>query len=323
LIVFIICRFYSSAYFLYFTAIIEGQKQLSYPKIYRRSIIPLIFLYIIIPGLIFTNIYPQDAKNKGIKGVYRLINEIRDGFEICIVDGPLVRQKIYPEFLYGGNGQRYLFNPKHEIWIDNSISVEEYRYTVAHELNERHLMASLGYTYSDAHDSSLKLERKMRLADLEIATMHETELPKVAPCDCDGIKEIPELLDSIKLRGIYLQLYSIRNGISIWIVNGSNVRRDIFPDFGFSGNDLAYYFIPKNEIWIDAQISCEETEYSILCETTERRYIESGKDYDFAYEKGLIEEVKFRNEKRKEALNKPAIIIPKQLDREKGTGTEK
>jgi hypothetical protein len=289
----------------------------------RRSIYPIILIYFLIQGSVFSSIYPQKLQNKEIKGVYRLINEVKDGFEICIVDGPLVRQKIYPEFLYGGNEQRYLFNPKHEIWIDNSISVEEYRYSVAHELNERHLMATLGYTYSDAHDSSLRFERKMRLADLETANIHEGELPKVAPFDCDKIEEIPELGDSIKLKGIYLQLYSVRQGIFIWIVNGSNIRRDIYPDFGFSGNDLAYYFIPKNEIWIDAQISCEETEYSILCETTERKYLNSGQGYDNAYEKGLSEEMKFRDEKRKEALNKPAVIIPKKPDREKGTSTEK
>jgi hypothetical protein len=294
-----------------------------YPKKSRGSKSQFILIYLIISSLVFTNIDAQILKNKEIKGVYRIINEIKDGFEICIVDGPLVRQKIYPEFVYGGNEQRYLFNPKHEIWIDNSISVEEYRYTVAHELNERHLMGSFGYTYSDAHDSSLRLERKMRLADEETAKKHEAELPKVTSCDCDSIKEIPELGDSIKLKGIYLQLYSIRNGISIWIVNGSNVRRDIFPDFGFSGNDLAYYFIPKNEIWIDAQISCEETEYSINCELNERQFMVTGDEYDIAYEKGLREEMKFRNEKREEALNKPSVIVPKQLDREKGTGTKK
>jgi hypothetical protein len=291
--------------------------------IYRRRIYPIILICIFLPGLVFSDIYPQKTNHKEIKGGYRLINEIKDGFEICIVDGPLVRQKIYPEFLYGGNEQRYLFNPKYEIWVDNSISVEEYKYTVAHELNERHLMAALGYSYSAAHDSSLRLERKMRLSDLESAINHEAELPKVAPCDCDKIKEIPELGDSIKLKGIYLQLYSVRQGIAIWIVDGANVRRDVYPDFGFSGNDLAYYFIPKNEIWIDAQISCEETEFSILCELNERNYMASGEDYDHAYEKGLSEEMKFRNEKRKEALNKPAVIIPKQPDREIGTGTEK
>src|ERR1035437_6518149 len=291
--------------------------------IYRRRIYPIILICIFLPGLVFSDIYPQKTNHKEIKGVYRLINEIKDGFEIYIVNGPLVRQKIYPEFLYGGNEQRYLFNPKHEIWIDNSISVEEYRYTVAHELNERHLMAAFGYTYSDAHDSSLRLERKMRLADLENANNHEEELPKVAPCDCDKIKEIPELGDSIKLTNIYLQLYSVRQGIAIWIVNGSNVRRDIYPDFGFSGNDLAYYFIPKNEIWIDAQISCEETEFSILCELSERNYIGSGDDYDHGYEKALIEEGKVRNQKYKEAAKKPSIIIMNMKERDIGTGDEK
>ena len=291
--------------------------------IYRRSKYPFILIYILILGSVFSNIYPQKIQNKEIRGVYRLVNEIKDGFEICIVDGPLIRQKIYPEFLYGGNEQRYLFNPKHEIWIDNSISVEEYRYTVAHELNERHLMASFGYTYAKAHDSSLSVEREMRLADLVTITKHEAELPRVASCDCDRRKELSDLGDSVKLKNIYLQLYSVRDGISIWVVNGSNVRRDIYPDFGFSGNDLAYYFIPKNEIWIDAQISCEETEFSILCEMSERNYMVSGEDYDHAYEKAISEEMKYRDKKRKEALNKAAVIIPKQPDRETGTGTEK
>jgi hypothetical protein len=278
----------------------------------------LILVFFIICNLPLSNLSAQVKTTKEVKGIYRVLNEVRDGFEICIVDGPLVRMKIYPEFVYGGNEQRYLFNPKREIWIDNSISVEEYRYTVAHELNERHLMAAFGFTYADAHDSSLKLERKMRLSDLGEAIKHESGLQKVAPCDCDSIKEIPELKDSIKLKGIYLQLYSVRQGISIWVVNGSNIRRDIYPDFGFSGNDLAYYFIPKNEIWIDAQISCEETEFSINCEMNERKFIASGVDYDVAYEKALKEESKIRSQRYKEASIKPPIIIPKVKERDKG-----
>ena len=169
------------------------------PKIYWGRVYPIILIHFVIAGLFYSNIYAQETKYKRVKGVYRIINEVREDFAICIVDGPLVRMKIYPEFLYGGNDQRYLFNPKHEIWIDNSISVEEYRYTVAHELNERHLMASSGYTYSAAHDSSLRLERQMRLSDLNAAKTHEAEIPKVAPYDCDSIREIPELTDSIKL----------------------------------------------------------------------------------------------------------------------------
>jgi hypothetical protein len=281
----------------------------------RNRILLLLFILI---SLINCTI--AQNKVKGISGVYRLINEVRDGFEICIVDGPIVRQKIYPEFLYGGNEQRYLFNPKGEIWIDNSISVEEYKYTVAHELNERHLMAEFGYTYSDAHDSSLRIERMMRLSDLALSKKHEIDLPKVSPYDCDGIKEIPGLTDSIKLNNVYLQLYAVKDGIYIWVVNGAIIRRDIYPDFGLSGNDFSYHFIPKNEIWIDAQISCEETEFSIICELTERKYMSEGKGYDFAYEKALEKEIKFRESKFREAGKKHPVIIPKVLERDKGTG---
>jgi hypothetical protein len=270
-------------------------------------------------------IYPgfAQSKSKEIGGVYRLINEKIDGYQICIIDGPLVRQKIYDEFLYGGNEQRYLFIPKKEIWIDNSISVAEYKYTVAHELNERHLMAVFSFTYADAHDSSLRLERQMRLSDEKISLKHESELPLVSPYDCDRIKEIPDLGDSIKLRNIYLQQYSKQEGITIWIVDGASVRRDIYPDFGLSGNDLAYYFIPKKEIWIDAQISCEETEFSIICELRERDYMLEGDNYDSAYDKALLIENKIRDKKYDEVWNKPLIKLLKENERDRGTGNEK
>ena len=62
-----------------------------------------------------------------------------------------------------------------------------------------------------------------------------------------------------------------REGISIWIVDGYLVRKNIYPDFGFSGNDLSCHFIPQKEIWIDGQVTCEETEYSIANELMERK----------------------------------------------------
>jgi hypothetical protein len=278
-------------------------------------LIPLLFLTIIINYSSFAQLRKGE-----INGVYRLVNEIREDYEICIVNGPLIRDKIYPEFLYGGNDQRYLFVPKREIWIDNSISVEEYKYTVAHELNERHLMALYGYTYPDAHDSSLRLELHLRKADLQTVQSHESELKKVSPYDCDGIKEIAELGDSIKLKNIYLQQYSKRGDISVWIVNGAAVRVGIYPDFGFSGNDRAYYFIPKNEIWIDGQVSCEETELSIAFELKERDYLTKGEDYDHAYIKALKEETKVRSQKYSEIRKKPPIKVLKETERDKGTG---
>ena len=79
--------------------------------------------------------------NKKVEGVYRYYMGKEQNYDIWIVDGNKVRLKIFSSFLYGGNEQRYPFNPKGEIWIDNAISCEEYFLTLAHELNERHLMA--------------------------------------------------------------------------------------------------------------------------------------------------------------------------------------
>jgi len=265
------------------------------------------------------------AQKKSIKvnRVYRLLNEQKDGYAIWIVDGATVRQSVYHEFLYGGNEQRYLFVPKGEIWIDNAISVEEYSYTLAHELNERKLMAKLGYTYTVAHDSSLQLEYKMRKMNSKLSRSHEKALAKVSPTDCDGIKELHDIADSVELKNIYLQELPLRDSIHIWVVDGSAVRKQLFPDFGFSGNDLAYKFIPNKEIWIDAQISCEETEFSIQCELEERWRLSKGQTYDDAYENALMQTVEARKAKKNEAAKKAAVNVPKVLDRENGTGNEK
>jgi hypothetical protein len=102
------------------------------------------------------------SSNKKVDGVYRYYMGKVQNYDIWIVDGNQVRLKIFSSFLYGGNEQRYPFNPKGEIWIDNAISCEEYYLTLAHELNERHLMAKFGWKYITAHDSSLYLEQTIR-----------------------------------------------------------------------------------------------------------------------------------------------------------------
>ncbi len=223
------------------------------------------------------------CNDKRVGGVYRYYNGKKGKFDIWIVDGSRIRLSIYSSFLYGGNEQRYPFNPKGEIWIDNAISCEEYFLTLAHELNERHLMAKFGWTYIEAHDSSLALEQVIRRSNEEICRAHEASLKKVAVTDYENIKEIKTLPDSIKLQNIYRVPADTVDGMAVWIVDGYMVRKDIYPDFGFSGNDLAYHFIPPREIWIDGQVSCEETEYSIQQEMTERKELAAGRSYDDAY----------------------------------------
>ena len=115
------------------------------------------YFLIFIPLFIFHCRQPSE-----VKGVYRYYWGDKNGYKIWIVDGYKVRHKIFDEFLYGGNEQRYPFNPKGEIWIDNAVSCEEFEMTLAHEMNERHLMAKFGWKYVDALDSSLAIEVEMR-----------------------------------------------------------------------------------------------------------------------------------------------------------------
>jgi hypothetical protein len=256
---------------------------------------------------------------KKVGGVYRYYIGKKDNYDIWIVDGNQVRLKIFSSFLYGGNEQRYPFNPKGEIWIDNAISCEEYYLTLAHELNERHLMAKFGWTYIASHDSSLSIEQKIRHSNEEICRAHEAALNKVPVTDYNNIKEIKSIPDSIYLQNIYRVPVATLDGISIWIVDGYMIRKNLYPDFGFSGNDLSYHFIPKNEIWIDGQVSCEETEYSIATEMMERKGIETGKSYDDAYSDAIDMTLLKRQSMEKLAASHFKLGIPDSLTHYAGT----
>jgi hypothetical protein len=275
-------------------------------KHYRIYTLPMKKLFAFLIILMIT----ASCGNKKVGDVYRYYMGTENNYKIWIVDGNQVRLKIFSSFLYGGNEQRYPFNPKGEIWIDNAISCEEYFLTLAHELNERHLMAKFGWKYITAHDSSLSLEQTIRHSNLTVSMAHEASLGKVSPTDYGNIKEIRGIPDSIQIQNIYRLLVGVRDGIAIWIVDGYMVRKNVYPDFGFSGNDLSYHFIPPKEIWIDGQVSCEETEYSIATELKERELIEKGKSYDDAYSDAIDITLTLRQEMVKLAKSHLRITIP-------------
>ena len=255
----------------------------------------------VIGNEVISLIFISCTGNKKVDGVYRYYIGKVQNYDIWIVDGNQVRLKIFSSFLYGGNEQRYPFNPKGEIWIDNAISCEEYYLTLAHELNERHLMAKFRWRYITAHDSSLSLEQTIMVTDY------------------DNIKEIKSLPDSIQVQNIYRVPLGTREGITIWIVDGYLVRKNIYPDFGFSGNDLSYHFIPPKEIWIDGQVTCDETEYSIATELKERKLMAGGKSYDDAYSDAIDITLKLREDMLKLAKSHCRIAIPDSITMYAGT----
>lgn len=266
------------------------------------------YIFFIISILFSINLYCSDSTNPA--NIYRVNLGKVDNYTIYVVDGPYIRKNIFGEFVYGGNPARYPFIPEGEIWIDNSISSTEYKYTLLHELNECGLMYRYNMNYYDAHDSSLALEVFLRNEDAAISEFHEKNLSYVYPIDFDSTKEIAGIPDSIKLSNIYIYKLQIFDTLSIWIVDGSCIRKNIYPDFAFSGNSKAYKFIPEGEIWIDGSVSCEEIKYSALLEKYEEMLISKGFEYDNAYTAALEEITKIRKLDEIDTAKKPFMILP-------------
>lgn len=282
-----------------------------------------LFTYVLLVFAVITVSCSQKQNNEqNLNNVYRFYCGERKGFKVWIVDGALVREKIFNEFIFGGNDERYPFVPEGEIWIDNSVSVKEFETTLEHEINERNLMAKYGMTYYDAHDSSLSIELTMRNNYKLISEKHESSLPLVSPIDYDSTQEIESLPEKIRLQNVYKKPVGERNGLTVWVVDGYNVRRDIYPDFGFSGNGYAYKFIPENEIWIDGEISCEEMEYSIALELKEYELMSKGMYYDEAF----LNAIKITDSLRKSSYSinsSKGLKIPSIFFRDTGTAKEK
>ena len=75
----------------------------------------------------------------------------------------------------------------------------------------------------------------------------------------------------------------LRNGLSIWIVNGRLVRSTFDIDFTEGGHDYIYEFVPENEVWIDDAIVEPERGYVLLHELHERNRMAKGGPYGKAH----------------------------------------
>jgi hypothetical protein len=81
---------------------------------------------------------------------------------VFLVDGDAIRLDHAPDFVAGGNGYRYGFVPKDEIWIDDRITPDQRAFTIVHEFIETMLMER-GEDYGTAHTHANEVERALRL----------------------------------------------------------------------------------------------------------------------------------------------------------------
>ena len=92
------------------------------------------------------------------------------GLKIALVDGTYVRNHYASDFSQGGNGFRYRFVPRKEIWLDVDINQAERAFIAFHECQEVERMR-MGYGYSRAHDQAKLLEDGFRHHELKDITM--------------------------------------------------------------------------------------------------------------------------------------------------------
>lgn len=195
--------------------------------------------------------------------LYKRIN----GLKVYIVDGEFIRNEKDIEFTNFGQHYRHNYIPKNEIWLDESTQQgeDEYKYFVQHALIEQSLM-SRGFNYHKASDMADKVESASRKRDLDDRPIHKKKLGKIGK-------------------------------LNIWLVEGEQVRDKKDVEFTEGGHDLAYRYIPKDQIWIDDSLKAQERPPIILHETYERSRMAQGEGYEEAHAEASKVEKKARKKK--------------------------
>ena len=191
----------------------------------------------------------------------------RGKFQIWIVDGNYIRTNVDEEFTNYGQHYRFKFIPKNELWIDKEYGKDdESEFYIDVMLNLNRFM-SQGLSHKEAVRRVNIIERKER---------RKSEFFK------KNIGKINKKEEKVEIvRKKLIKKYSKK--IKVWIVNGELVRDLFFLDFTEGGHDKAYHFIPKNEIWIDDDVSLTERKFVFLHELHERTLMNKGEGYVFAH----------------------------------------
>ncbi|NCO18342.1 hypothetical protein COT60_00165 [Candidatus Pacearchaeota archaeon CG09_land_8_20_14_0_10_30_9] len=219
--------------------------------------------------------------------------------KIWVVNGNYIRNNLDVEFTNCGEHYVFPFIPKDELWLDEEFGTKDEKHYIDYLLTEYSLM-SKGVSYDNA------------LIKADLIQKREIQKEK-------GFKQLKKLKEKEnyklieKIHKKLLKTYS--DHLKVWIIDGKIVREIYFIDFVEGGHDKVYSFVPKNEIWIDDDISQKERKLILLHEAHERYLMSKGFTYRDAHASSSRIEHKYRTNKigldealKKEILNNDKLI---------------
>ncbi len=196
---------------------------------------------------------------------------------VWVVDGQSVRTRLNNEFTNAGQHYRFDMIPTNEFWLDKEYTPGEEQFYIHHLIVEWRMMRRrVPYEKALAYaDRSERAERRRSSVMKRFRSQRIT----------------PQVMKNIHKK----KLLSFSNGLVVWLVRGELVRDFCYNDFTEGGHDHVYKFVPKNEVWIDDDLSVEERMFVLLHEVHERRLMADGMDYHHAHRSASRVEVHARH----------------------------
>jgi hypothetical protein len=95
---------------------------------------------------------------------------------------------------------------------------------------------------------------------------------------------------------VHIQNIGEYDGLSVWLVDGEKIRKDIDENFVQYDHHARFRFIPSDEIWIDQETNADERNYFIENILRERKFMSEGMTLEEAVEKADKQEARERRE---------------------------
>lgn len=162
---------------------------------------------------------------------------------------------------------------ENEIWIEDDVPKEEWRFLIANALFQLKLLAG-GMSKDDAYDKALE---------------YESELRQNAGSRKKETKDIREKI-----------LFSYGR-YTLYTVNGFVIRNRYKTDFIEGGNHARYSWIPDNELWIESLLHEDEYPFIAVHEFIENMVMSH---YSWPYDEAhkLASKVEYKLRERKDVI---------------------